>query len=58
MKRMSSEAGEGLIKGNICKPEGSYVNGSVIKAFLKERRPDWGQGQAGRQVGNINPLCE
>lgn len=24
----------------------------------KERRPDWGQRQAGRQVGNINPLCE
>ena len=32
-KRMSSEMGEGLIKGNICKPEKSYVNGSVIKAF-------------------------
>lgn len=24
---------EGLIKGNVCKPEGSYVNGSVIKAL-------------------------
>lgn len=32
-RRMSSEGGEGLIKGNICKPEGSYVNGLVIKAF-------------------------
>lgn len=24
----------------------------------KERRPDWGRGQAGRQVGNINQLYE
>lgn len=32
-KRMSSDSEEGLIKGNICKPEGSYVNGSVIKAL-------------------------
>lgn len=36
MKRMSSETGEGLIKGNVCKPEGSYVNGSVIKALKRE----------------------
>lgn len=48
MKRMSSEGGEGLIKGNICKPEGSYVNGLVIKAFWKRG----GQiGARGRRVG-------
>lgn len=31
-KKTSSDTEEGLIKGNVCKPEGSYVNGSVIKA--------------------------
>lgn len=30
---MSSDAEEGLVKGNICKPERSYLNGSVIKAL-------------------------
>lgn len=35
-RKCFSRGGKGLVKGNICKPKGSYVNGLVIKASKKE----------------------